>query len=377
MLLLRLVPASIVVLTATAQHGTSEPASSTAAASTASSSVTLTPKAGHVPLFGYEEEQWSQASLDALRPPQRRLFAFDKARSTDDVQERRGDGPSKPSLPLPPASTVHGQARCKVYPGDPAWPKPGEWEQLNKTLGGVLIKGVPQASVCYFNGTTSHNEAACDKLAANWTSSYTQVEDPIEMFSPVYQGLTCQPSSLYNSGKCTQGGYPVYTVNASTTAHLQIAVNFARNTGVRFVIKNTGHDFSGKSGGAGSLSVWMHHLKDIAYIPSFNNATTEYDGPAFKAGAGVQVYEIYAAAHAHGLVTIGGEGQTVGAMGGYVQGGGHSPLSTLHGMAADQLLNLEVVTADGRFVTANAKENADLFWALRGGGGSTYGYVVG
>jgi FAD/FMN-containing dehydrogenase len=60
-----------------------------------------------------------------------------------------------------------------------------------------------------------------------------------------------------------------------------------------------------------------------------------------------------------------------------VQGGGHSPLSTLHGMAADQLLNLEVVTADGRFVTANAKENADLFWALRGGGGSTYGYVVG
>jgi hypothetical protein len=337
--------------------------------------VTLTPKAGLVPLFDYEEEQWFQAALDALRPPQRRLFAFDKAMSTEDVHERHGDsGPSEPSAPLPYASTAHGQARCKVYPGDPAWPKPNEWEQLNKTLGGVLIKGVPQASVCYFNGTTSHDEAACSKLTANWTSSYFQDDDPIEMFSPTYQGLTCQPSSLYDSGKCTQGGYPVYTVNASTTAHVQIAVNFARNTGVRFVIKNTGHDFSGKSGGAGSLSVWTHHLKDIAYIPSYNNATTGYDGPAFKAGAGAQVYEIYAAAHAQGLVVIGGEGQTVGAMGGYVQGGGHSPLSSLHGMAADQLLNLEVVTADGRFVTANAKENADLFWALRGGGGSTYGY---
>lgn len=53
-----------------------------------------------------------------------------------------------------------------------------------------------------------------------------------------------------------------------TTAQLQIAVNFARNTGVRFVMKNTGHDFSGKSGGAGSLSVWVHNLKDIAYVPS-------------------------------------------------------------------------------------------------------------
>jgi hypothetical protein len=63
-------------------------------------------------------------------------------------------------------------------------------------------------------------------------------------------------------------------------------------------------------------------------------------------------------------------------MGGYVQGGGHSPLSSLYGMAADQVLNYEVVTADGRFVTANAKVNSDLFWALRGGGGSTYGIVT-
>ncbi|RMX75067.1 hypothetical protein D0869_11963 [Hortaea werneckii] len=207
---------------------------------------------------------------------------------------------------------------------------------------------------------------ACAKLTANWTSSYAHLDDPIEMFSPVYQGLTCQPPSWYDSGGCTQGGYPTYTVT----------VNFARNQGLRFVIKNTGHDFSGKSGGAGFLSVWVHNLKDIAYFPSYNDATTDYNGPAFKAGAGVQVYEIYAAARDRGLVTVGGEGQTVGAMGGYVQGGGHSPLSSLLGMAADQVLNYEVVTADGRFVTANAKDNPDLFWALRGGGGSTFGVVT-
>lgn len=142
------------------------------------------------------------------------------------------------------------------------------------------------------------------------------------------------------------------------------------------MVKNTGHDFSGKSGGAVSLSVWVHNLKDISYIPSYGNADTDYNGPAFKAGVGVQVYEIYAAARDHGLVVIGGEGQTVGAMAGYVQGGGHSPLSSLYGMAADQVLNYEVVTSDGRFVTANAKENLDLFWALRGGDGSTYGVVT-
>ncbi|KAI7370077.1 FAD/FMN-containing isoamyl alcohol oxidase MreA [Hortaea werneckii] len=352
-----------------AQHGTSSPASSTTATSTTSPKATLTPSSGSVPLFPFEEQQWSQASLDKLRGPQRRLFAFDKTSVTHDTQRRNPPASG-------PGSHADVEARCKVYPGDPAWPSLGEWDLLNKTLDGVLIKGVPAADVCYFNGTARHDKGACVKLAANWTSSYAHLDDPIEMFSPVYQGLTCQPPSWYDSGGCTQGGYPTYTVNVSTTAQLQVAVNFARNQGLRFVIKNTGHDFSGKSGGAGSLSVWVHNLKDIAYIPSYNDATTDYNGPAFKAGAGVQVYEIYAAARDHGLVTVGGEGQTVGAMGGYVQGGGHSPLSSLLGMAADQVLNYEVVTADGRFVTANAKENPDLFWALRGGGGSTFGVVT-
>jgi hypothetical protein len=372
MQLSRIVLSSSLVLSAAAQHGTSAPASSTVATSTASPSATLVPEAGHVPLFSFEENQWTQAALNKLRKPEQRLFAFDKTRSTDEPPKHKPGHGGKSAPPRPHEDV----ARCKVYPGDKAWPKPGEWAQLNKTLGGALIKAVPQASVCYFNGTRQHDEAACTKLAGNWTNSYTHLDDPIEMFSPVYQGVTCQPTSLYDSGECTQGGYPTYTVNASTTAQLQLAVNFARNTGVRFVIKNTGHDFSGKSGGAGSLSVWTHNLKDLAYIPSYNDATTDHDGPAFKAGAGVQVYEIYAAAHEHGLLAIGGEGRTVGAMGGYVQGGGHSPLSSIYGMAADQVLNFEVVTADGRFVTANAKENSDLFWALRGGGGSTYGIVT-
>ena len=73
---------------------------------------------------------------------------------------------------------------------------------------------------------------------------------------------------------------------------------------------------------------------------------------------------------------VGGECPTVGIAGGYTQGGGHSALSTSYGLAADNVLGWEVVTADGCFVNATASENSDLYWALNGGGGSTYGVVV-
>lgn len=75
-------------------------------------------------------------------------------------------------------------------------------------------------------------------------------------------------------------------------------------------------------------------------------------------------------------VILSGECPTVGLAGGYLQGGGHSPLSTWYGLAADNLLQYEVVTAAGSHVNASRTENSDLFWALSGGGGGTYAVVV-
>lgn len=63
-------------------------------------------------------------------------------------------------------------------------------------------------------------------------------------------------------------------------------------------------------------------------------------------------------------------------MGGYILGGGHSPLSSIYGMAADHVLGFEIVTPIGQFMTANSTSNQDLFWALRGGGGGTFGVVT-
>lgn len=62
--------------------------------------------------------------------------------------------------------------------------------------------------------------------------------------------------------------------------------------------------------------------------------------------------------------------------GGYIAGGGHSPLSSKYGMAADQIVSADLVTPDGRFITANENQNSDLFWGLCGGGGSTFGVVT-
>ena len=151
--------------------------------------------------------------------------------------------------------------RCKVYPGDSEWPSEGAWESLNELTDNRLLKPRPQAAPCYEG--PEYDPAVCDELSKTWTTSYSHLGDPIEMMSPVYQGMTCLPPVIFDTGNCTMGGFPMYVINATTPKHIQAGVNFARNTGVRLVVKNTGHDFLGKSGGAESLSIWTHHFKDI------------------------------------------------------------------------------------------------------------------
>jgi FAD/FMN-containing dehydrogenase len=182
---------------------------------------------------------------------------------------------------------------------------------------------------------------------------------------PWYQGNTCIPTTE-PSIPCTLGGFPSYVINATGPGDIEAGVNFTREKNIRLVIKNTGHDFAGKSVGAGALSIWTHHLKDIQFIANYDSSS--YTGPALKVGSGTQAIELYAAAKQYGVTVVAGEGQTVGAAGGFILGGGHSPLSSIYGMAADHLLAIEVVTAEGKLVRADAEKNEDLFWALSGSG---------
>ena len=125
---------------------------------------------------------------------------------------------------------------------------------------------------------------------------------------PLYSGSTCLPIA---TGKltCALGGYPSYVVNVSTVAQIQLAVNFARENGLRLVVKNTGHDYLGKAVGAGALSIWTHRLKDTRYLEDYQSK--RYRGAALKMGAGVQGEELYRMAKDVGFtpVSVGGEGQ--------------------------------------------------------------------
>lgn len=183
------------------------------------------------------------------------------------------------------------------------------------------------------------------------------------------------PPGFNYTDTCTQGGYPTYAVNVSNVAQIQLAVNFARNLDLSVVIKNTGHDFNGKASGKGALTIWTHYLNDKAYYPSFT-AANGYVGPAVKVGSGILVHQAYEYAQSLGGTIVGGEAVTVGMGGGYIAGGGHSPLSSLYGMGSDQVLAMEVVLANGKFISCDSKTNSDVFWMLRGGGGSTIGVVT-
>ena len=126
----------------------------------------------------------------------------------------------------------------------------------------------------------------------------------------------------------------------------------------------------GKSTGAGSISVFTHNLKDFEFLPYYKIG--QYEGMAARVGAGLESWELYDYMALHNMTVVVPGAATVGAYGGWMLGGGHSNLASKYGLGADQVLSLQVVTADGRFVTADPNTNQDLFWAMRGGGPSKY-----
>jgi FAD/FMN-containing dehydrogenase len=121
----------------------------------------------------------------------------------------------------------------------------------------------------------------------------------------------------------------------------------------------------GKNTGKGGLGIWTHNLNTIKVNMNYSSAT--YRGPVMKMGAGTQASAAYEAAHKLGDRVVGGSCATVGLAGGFTQGGGHSVLSSKYGLGADNVLEWEIVTANGTLRKASTTENADLYWALSGG----------
>ncbi|OTB16527.1 hypothetical protein K445DRAFT_316800 [Daldinia sp. EC12] len=262
---------------------------------------------------------------------------------------------------------------CRCFPGDDCWPSLEEWADFNKTIGGKLISTIPIASPCHdsFPGV-DYDPDKCAQIRANWERPEFHIETTHSPMAALFANLSCDPFTPRDA-QCIVGAYVPYAVNASDADDYRKTIAFVKERNIRLVIRNTGHDYMGKSTGAGALAIWTHNIKERSII---DYTSAGYTGKAMKIGAGVLASEAIDMAKEEGLVVVGGDCPSVGIAGGYTQGGGTSPLSTKFGLAADQVLEWEVITGKGELLTATPTQNQDLYWALSGGGGGTYGVVL-
>ncbi|KAH8895666.1 FAD-binding domain-containing protein [Thozetella sp. PMI_491] len=201
-------------------------------------------------------------------------------------------------------------------PGDPGWPTNEDCGKLNKSVEGRLIATPQVASLCH---EPNYYEAAYTALKTEWS------------FSEVY-----------------------YSLEVACPDDVRAGIKFSKDHGVRLVIKNTGHDLLGKSTGKGGLALWTHKLDSLDVVADYDSQY--YTGPAIKIGDGVLA-----------RLSNGDRG---------CPSGGYGMITGLSGLGADDVLEWEIVSADGSHLIATPNRNSEIYWALSGGGGSTYGVVL-
>jgi FAD binding domain len=168
-----------------------------------------------------------------------------------------------------------------------------------------------------------------------------------------------------------------YAVCAKTTGDVAAAVDFAREHNLRLVVKGGGHSYLGTSNAPDSLLIWTRAMDDIVLHDDFvPRGCTTPPLPAVSVGAGAIWPHVYDAVTTKAGRYVQGGGCTTVGVAGLIQSGGFGSFSKHYGTAASSLLEAEVVTADGTVRIANACTNPDLFWALKGGGGGTFGVAT-
>ncbi|MCX5260899.1 FAD-binding oxidoreductase [Streptomyces canus] len=138
------------------------------------------------------------------------------------------------------------------------------------------------------------------------------------------------------------------------------AVRFARDLDLPIAVRGGGHSVAGMALNDGGVVVDLRHMRAVTIDPA---------AEAVRVAGGATMSDLDHACQPHGLATTGGRASTTG-VGGFVLGGGSGWLDRWCGLAVDNLLGVELVTADGERVYASADDHPDLFWALHGGGGN-------
>jgi len=250
----------------------------------------------------------------------------------------------------------------RTRPSDPAWPSAASWEQLNREVGGQLIRVQTPLAAC----ADAADSTACQVILKNLKNPYFIGDQP---------GLT-QTSGWADAWMSAPSAYAVV---ARGTAHVVAAVNFARANNLRLVVKGGGHSYQGTSNAPDALLIWTRAMNNIVVYDTFVGqgcAGTAAPQRAVTVEAGAMWVHAYdSVTTKYGRYVQGGGCTTVG-VAGLIQSGGFGSFSKNYGMAAAGLLEAEIVTADGTVMIANACTNPELFWGIKGGGGGSLGVIT-
>lgn len=233
-----------------------------------------------------------------------------------------------------------------VAPGDAAWPDDALWADLSRAVAGRLLRLAPTTGEAAPGSPFAIRDDPRWTQCAGWSG-----------------GWTAQPSA--------------YAVAAENASDVAAAIGFARAHRLRLVVKGGGHSYLGASNAPGSLLIWMRRLNRAEVLPAFVPAGSAGSAvPAVRLGGGAIWLEAYSAVTTEAGRYVQGGGCTTVGVAGLIQGGGFGSFSKRFGLACASLLEAEIVTADGSILTVNAGRHPDLFRALKGGGGGTFGVVT-
>jgi len=264
------------------------------------------------------------------------------------------------------ATTPH----CRCLPHDPCW-ESVPWGALNISVGGRLFRYEDEVAPCLREPGSEACTAALKAALGNGI-----VDNHY---------LSNHPGGLQHTGHFGAWNittdHPAFIVRAETEGDVVAAVRFAHEHNLRLSVKNTGHDWYGRSTAAGSLMVWTHNRKAMRWHQAYSltecqvvaNGTAGV--PAVTVESGVQFFDLYPAAQDRGRVVIGGTCDSVGAAGCWLSGC-YGAFSKKFGAGALNILSARVVLANGSVVTASRCSHPDLYWSLRGGGGGVAGVVT-
>lgn len=236
-----------------------------------------------------------------------------------------------------------------------------DWNALRARLGPRLLKVDSPLEGCARSGGKG-----ADTLFAQLKNPYYLGDEPaLTQTLGWIDGWTSQASE--------------YAVAAESAEDVAAAVTFARKHGIPLVVKGGGHSYFGNSNRAGSLLIWTRRMRSVTlhdeFVPAGALPTTK-GVAAVSIGAGATWGDVYNKVAAIGGRYVQGGGCLTVGVAGFIQGGGFGSFSKSFGTGASNLIEAELVTADGKIRIANANQNPDLLFALKGGGGGSFGAVT-